>query len=204
MTLSRRVRANRANARRSTGPKTAAGKSKAAGNARRHGLSVPVNLEASLEPMVEEFALVIAGEGADATRFDKARRVAEAQIDLLRIRRSRLAILSNPAERSPRRIGIRALRRWIKAAKFHHRVDTWTYKRRLKASAEGSWERFQLDCDVEEAFSDMQGLFEGRLPDFATPSLEGGFPILARKLVRVDRYERRALVALYRHARLRR
>ena len=38
----RRQRANRANAKSSTGPKTAAGKALAAQNAFRHGLNVPV------------------------------------------------------------------------------------------------------------------------------------------------------------------
>jgi hypothetical protein len=150
-------------------------------------------LDPSLDQVVEAVALVIAGEGADPRRLDRARRVAEAQVDVLRVRGARLAILSNPAK-PPRRLGIKALRRWIKAAKFHHRVDNWTYKRRLKASPEGSWERFQLDCDVEDAFGDMEGLFEGRLPDFApVPTLEEAFPRLARKLARMDRYERRAL-----------
>ena len=39
MTSARQVAANRRNAQRSTGPRTAAGKAAAAGNARRHGLT---------------------------------------------------------------------------------------------------------------------------------------------------------------------
>jgi len=39
MTLNRQIEANRMNAKPSTGPKTAAGKERASGNALRHGLS---------------------------------------------------------------------------------------------------------------------------------------------------------------------
>ena len=40
MTSARKLEANRRNARASTGPRTAAGKARAAQNARRHGLSL--------------------------------------------------------------------------------------------------------------------------------------------------------------------
>ncbi len=42
MTSPRKLFTNRQNSLRSTGPKTAAGRARAAGNARRHGLRVPV------------------------------------------------------------------------------------------------------------------------------------------------------------------
>ena len=42
MASPRKIRANRANARASTGPKTAQGRARTARNALRHGLSVPV------------------------------------------------------------------------------------------------------------------------------------------------------------------
>ena len=42
MATERQIAANRANALRSTGPKTAAGKSKSSRNAYRHGLSGPM------------------------------------------------------------------------------------------------------------------------------------------------------------------
>jgi hypothetical protein len=55
------VEANRANARRSTGPKTAAGRVKAAQNARRHGLRIPVLSNPTLSDEVEMMAQKIAG-----------------------------------------------------------------------------------------------------------------------------------------------
>ena len=86
MTSERQRRANRTNARASAGPKTARGKRRAAINARRHGLSLPVLEDPVLAPEVETLARRLAGEAADPGRLALARRIAEAQIDLKRIR----------------------------------------------------------------------------------------------------------------------
>jgi hypothetical protein len=83
----RRVRANRANARRSTGPTSASGKARAAQNARRHGLSQDVLADPALGQDVEELAQRIAGDRPDL--IDLARRVAEAHVDVQRIRQFR-------------------------------------------------------------------------------------------------------------------
>ena len=61
MTSDRRQRANRANAKSSTGPKTAAGKALAAQNAFRHGLNVPVLSDPLLAPEIEAMARRISG-----------------------------------------------------------------------------------------------------------------------------------------------
>ena len=68
MKLTARVRANRANARRSTGPKTLGGKSAASRNALRHGLAIPVTVDPSLADEVERLARMIAGEVANSSR----------------------------------------------------------------------------------------------------------------------------------------
>ena len=86
MTSARKIRANRANARASSGPKTAAGKAQSAQNAFRHGFNVPIWLDPDLASDVEALAQRIAGKGADANVLESARRVAEAQIDLRRVR----------------------------------------------------------------------------------------------------------------------
>ena len=84
-----RLRANRANARRSTGPTTAAGKARAAQNARRHGLSLDILADPALGQDVEELAQRIAHEAARPDLIDLARRVAQAQVDVQRIRQFR-------------------------------------------------------------------------------------------------------------------
>src|SRR3954469_2273657 len=81
-----RIAANRANARKSTGPKTAAGKAKVSRNARRHGLSGPLVCEGAYTPHVEALAREIAGQDADGERLALACNIAAAQLDLARIR----------------------------------------------------------------------------------------------------------------------
>src|SRR5277367_6464204 len=100
MKLSARVRANRANALQSTGPKTLECKTATSRNALRHGLAVPVMTDPRLADEVERLAHMIAGEGADSFRLERARRIAEAQIDLLRVRRARSLLLDDARARA--------------------------------------------------------------------------------------------------------
>ncbi len=95
MTSDRKIKANRANARASTGPQTAHGRTRAARNALRHGLSLPVSSDPALCEEVEALAREIAGIGAHAEIQELARRVAEAQIDLCRVRHARHQLLSH-------------------------------------------------------------------------------------------------------------
>ena len=92
----RKSNSNRANAQASTGPKTLRGKAHAAQNARRHGLSLPVISDPALSEEVEVLARQIAGEAPDNNNYQLACRVAEAQLDLQRVRRARHQFLSTP------------------------------------------------------------------------------------------------------------
>lgn len=89
MTSARQIRANRANARAATGPKSAAGKARASINARWHGLSLSIHFQPALSAEAETLAHKIAGEEANAAVLESARRVAEAQIDIARVRSAR-------------------------------------------------------------------------------------------------------------------
>jgi len=80
-----------AQAGRRTGPRTPHGKARVARNALRHGLSLPVAADAALAPEISALAARIAGVGASDARRAAAARIAEAQVDLVRIRRVRLA-----------------------------------------------------------------------------------------------------------------
>jgi hypothetical protein len=92
-----KLAANRANARASTGPKTSAGKARAAQNARRHGLSPSALRDPTRSPEVETLARRIAGEGASADLYELACRIADAHVDLMLVRRVRLDLLENLA-----------------------------------------------------------------------------------------------------------
>jgi len=95
LTSDRRIKANRANARASTGPKTAQGRARAVRNALRHGLSLPIYSDPALSEEVDTLAREIAGIDPNAEVQEHARRVAEAQIDLHRVRNARHQLLSH-------------------------------------------------------------------------------------------------------------
>lgn len=86
MTSPRKLAANRANARASTGPKTARGKSRVSRNAFRHGLSRPVMSDPSMASELQPLVEAIVGREEDPRLRARAMAVAEAQLDLVRIR----------------------------------------------------------------------------------------------------------------------
>jgi hypothetical protein len=58
----------------------------------RHGLAAPVTDAPTLSPLAEAIAHILAGPQADSGRLDLARRLAEAQVDLRRVRAVTLAV----------------------------------------------------------------------------------------------------------------
>ena len=94
MTSARKLAANRANARASTGPKTARGRARVGRNALRHGLSLALDRDPSALAEVDGLARRIAGPAANAAMLDLARRIAEAALDLKRVRLARHRLLS--------------------------------------------------------------------------------------------------------------
>jgi hypothetical protein len=95
LTSDAKIKANSANARASTGPKTAQGRARAARNAHRHGLSLPLYSDPNLCKEVEALTCEIAGTDANAKVGQPARRIAEAQIDLHRVRHVRDQFLTD-------------------------------------------------------------------------------------------------------------
>ena len=78
MISARKLFTNRANARASTGPRSAAGKARVSRNARRHGLTVRSAANPACVPEVVALARRIAGPDASAHRLARAWPVAVA------------------------------------------------------------------------------------------------------------------------------
>ena len=167
MTSARKLNANRANARASTGPRTTAGKKNAARNALRHGLRSPIAADPVLSAEVETLARQIAGEGASQERRESATRVAEAQIDLKRIRRARHDLLTRA-----------------------HSVDNYRstagVTKRLKI-LKRLGRSIGFDAAIPEEFQELFRPLQGA--DKTATILSN----LAARLSVMDRYERRAL-----------
>src|SRR6516162_2756081 len=93
MTTARKVRANRQNARASTGPRSATGKARSSANARRHHLAVPIWSDPILTANVVALAKHIAGVHPSPQVMAHAQQVADAQIEVVRVRRWRLDLI---------------------------------------------------------------------------------------------------------------
>ena len=83
---------NQHNARANTSPKSATGKTRFA-NARRHGLAIPIWSDATLAAEAMALAKHIAGAAASARVMAHAIEVADAQIEVVRVRRWRLDLM---------------------------------------------------------------------------------------------------------------
>jgi hypothetical protein len=172
--------ANRANARASTGPKTARGKAHSAKNAHGHGLSLPVVADPALSQEVEALASEIAGLGADLEVQELARRIAEAQTDLCRVRWARHDLLSSALcdleYRSP------------------------VTKRQAKLAVQIDKLRARLELIPHLQLTPLQKMTSRLLVDSSTQSSREGpqkfaaiLSDLSKQLAAMDRYERRAL-----------
>jgi hypothetical protein len=168
MTSARKLWTNRINCRSSTGPKTAAGRATSAGNARRHGLRTPVLSDPVLSAEVEAMAQKIAGSAAPEL-VELARRIAEAEIDVLRVRRIRTNLIS------------RELNRWHLLRGLRNPRNMW---RSLVAPLNFLSRGKPLPPELE---AEARPIMEGP-PEIIKPP-----PYFGPELIVIDRYERRAL-----------
>jgi hypothetical protein len=89
MPSKQKIKANRQNAARSTGPRTAHGKARASINAYKHGLAKTVLADPALAEEVERLERALKKSGAGIYDESECRSLAECQLDLLRIRKIR-------------------------------------------------------------------------------------------------------------------
>jgi hypothetical protein len=168
MTSARKIGANRANGRSSTGPKTDAGRRRSARNAFRHGLSLPVFSDPTLSQAVVALARQIAGTNAAAEMQQPACQIAQADVDLGRIRGVRHDLIS----------------RALKDLDYDSRIN---WDKKLLAAL-----RIVRRCGrCEEIPQEDVKIMTAKLEEperFATILTE-----IARRLPALERYERRAL-----------
>jgi hypothetical protein len=93
MASERQIAANRRNARKSTGPRSGAGKKRASRNAYRHGLTLSITSTAAYAKLLAKLVREIAGDSKDAIVLERARAIAQAELDLARVRRTKLALI---------------------------------------------------------------------------------------------------------------
>ena len=104
MISAKKVLANRENAKKSTGPRTATGKSRASRNAMRHGLESISLVPTGYPERITQIANKLCENDPFPFRYEVALAIAESQVLLERIRTIRASIISK------RKTGIQASR----------------------------------------------------------------------------------------------
>jgi len=93
MASERQIAANRRNARKSIGPRSGAGKNRASRNAYRHGLTLSMTSTAAFAKQLDKLVREIAGNTENAIVLERARAIAQAELDLARVRRAKVALI---------------------------------------------------------------------------------------------------------------
>jgi hypothetical protein len=93
MASERQIVANRRNSRKSTGPRSGAGKTRASRNAYRHGLTLSITSTAEYAKQLETLVRKIAGDTKDPIKLERARAIAQAELELARVRRAKVALI---------------------------------------------------------------------------------------------------------------
>jgi len=99
MASDRKVSANQRNAAKSTGPKSVAGKRRSRRNALSHGLAIPATADPAFNDDISALSRIIA-LASGKNDVTESSRVAEAQVDILRIGKVRTSIYER-LSRSP-------------------------------------------------------------------------------------------------------
>ena len=89
MPSERKIAANRSNAKKSTGPRSDAGRQVSRRNALRHGLAVDIRTDPAYSEDIEQLAKILSHARGRQNVSDNARDAAEAVLDLSRIRKVR-------------------------------------------------------------------------------------------------------------------
>jgi hypothetical protein len=93
MPSDQQIAANRNNAKKSTGPRSKAGREVSRRNALRHGLAIDIGTDPAFHDDIEKLARALSISSGLHIVGDNAREAAKAELDLLRIRKIRASLL---------------------------------------------------------------------------------------------------------------
>jgi hypothetical protein len=221
MTSAKKIAANRENARKSTGPRSERGKSQVRRNALRHGLAQMMPPASPVPARIERIARAIAGERAPSLLYDEAVRIAESQDMLLRVRAARVAVVERARERAgeemvpdPKRLipGFPTDQEWAQAlddiASGRLREASKCFiqgaeaVRAFTAKVAASDQNNENDTEHAGAeqrqreLEDKDNLLQPTSPDPSPTTAPDEAAVFLRalpELIRLDRYEQRAL-----------
>jgi len=94
MTSPAKIAANRRNARRSTGPRSAAGKARARRNAFRHGLATPASLDHVAMDRIDDLIFALTMDSPNQLELELATLAAEAQSEIERVRQTKVTLVN--------------------------------------------------------------------------------------------------------------
>src|SRR5262249_24959985 len=107
MPSERQIAANRRNARKSTGPRSGAGRKRASHNAYRHGLNLSMTSTAAFAKQLDRLVREIVGNTKDAVILERGRAVAQAEFEIAQGRRAKVALIERASafgQRDPPRV----------------------------------------------------------------------------------------------------
>jgi hypothetical protein len=137
----------------------------------RHGLNVSTLSDPALAPLAEAMARRIAGHDADAEALEHARRIAEAQVDINRVRGARRGLITGLLS-DPEYQPLQALRQKLRLMKTIDRVE-----RTRGAPSEIDEIEEMVYLEPLEGDAELAAVVEDKSTELAV----------------LDRYERRAL-----------
>ena len=94
MTSDRKAVSNRKNAQKSTGPRSELGRRRSRRNALRHGLAIAIGSDPSFHEDINILAKALMDGRGEQNVGEFARQAAEAEMDLLRIRKVRASLFN--------------------------------------------------------------------------------------------------------------